>query len=72
MLLNESVYSQDKFSSSSCRTAGTDLPDPLSPPVSIVYRSRLHPASGQSCFIRVQAGRPVFDRPCEGVLKNSV
>ena len=34
------IYIYVCISSSSCRAASTDLPDPLSPPVSIVHRSR--------------------------------
>ena len=33
-------FLKSKSSSTSCHTASTDLPDPLSPPVSIVYRTR--------------------------------
>ena len=55
------------ISSSSCRTASTDLPDPLSPSVSIVYRFwKVFQAISYS-GTEVLAGPPAFARPCEGV-----
>ena len=38
--LSSTLCEPPPVSSPSCRTASTDLSDPLSPPVSIVYRSR--------------------------------
>ena len=51
----------------SCRTASTDSPDPLPPPVFIVHRfrrsSRLHPVIGTELLYI--AGRLTFARPYE-------
>ena len=59
-------------SSSSCRAARPDIPDPLSPIFPIVHRLWqgslwLHPVSSHSCCTYVLAGRPAFARPYSGV-----
>ena len=58
-------------SSSSCCTASTDLPDPLSPPISIVHRFReLFRATsciGIELLYIASSCCPVFARPREGV-----
>ena len=33
--------------------------------------SRIHPISAQSCCMQIQAGRPAFARPCEGVHRST-
>ena len=59
------------LSSSSCRAASTNIPDPLSPLLPIVHcpgrSSVLHPVSLQSCYMYVRAGRPAFARLYVGV-----
>ena len=51
-------------SSSSCRTANTDIPDPLSPLLPIIHRFRqvfrATSVSLNSCCMYVRAGRPAF------------
>ena len=53
-------------SSLSCRVASMDIPDPLSPLLSIIHRSGrssgLHPVS-YSCCMYVRAGLPAFAWP---------
>ena len=48
-------------STSSCRTASTDIPWPS------LRSSGLNPVSSQSCCMKIRAGCPAFARPCEGV-----
>ena len=51
-------------SSSSCRAASTDIPDPLSPLLLASGRSSgLYPISSHSCCMYVRAGRPAFAQP---------
>ena len=54
-------------SSSLCRAASTDIPDPLSPLLPIVHRlwqvSGMHLVSSHTCCMYVRAGRPAFARP---------
>ena len=64
------------ISSSSCRAASTDIPDPLSLPVSLLFiascrSSGLHPVSSHSCCMYVRAGRPAFDWPYAGVHRST-
>ena len=54
-------------SSSSCRAASTDIPDPLSPRLP----SGLHPVSSHSCCMYVRADRPAFDWPYAGVHRST-
>ena len=63
-------------SSSSCRAASTDIPDPLSCHFSLSFitsgrSSGLHPVSSHSCCIYVRAGRPAFVRPYVGVYRST-
>ena len=63
-------------SSSSCRTASTDIPDPLSPLLPIIFiasgrSSGLHPVSAHSCCMYVRDGRPTFAWPYARVRRNS-
>ena len=62
------MYIYIYISSSSCRTASTDIPDPLatSPRSSV-----LHPVSSHSCWMYIRAGRPAFARPCVRVHKST-
>ena len=64
-----------QFSSSSCRTASMDIPDPLSPLLPIVHHSGrssgLHPVSSHSCRMYVRAGHPAFARPYVGVHRST-
>ena len=63
------------LSSSSCRAISMDIFDPLSPPLPIVHRFRqvlrLTPVSSLSGYILMQAGRPDFSRPWEGVYRST-
>ena len=59
-------------SSSSCRAASTDIPDPLSRHFSLSFiasgrSSGLHPVSSHSCCMYVRAGCPAFAWPYAGV-----
>ena len=59
-------------SSSSCRVASTDIPDPLLPLFPASGRlSELHPVSSHSCSMNVLAGRPAFARPYVGVHRST-
>ena len=62
-------------SSSSCRAASTDIPDPLSPRLPIIHRLwqvfRVISVSSHSCCMYVRAGRPAFDWPYAGVHRNT-
>ena len=62
-------------SSSSCRAASTDIPDPLSPLLlSIIAFGRssgLHPVSSYSCCMYVRVGRPAFAWPYAGVHRST-
>ena len=60
-------------SSSSCRAASTDIPDPLSPLFPIVsgWSSGLYPVSSHSCWMYVLADRPAFPRPYVGVYRST-
>ena len=58
-------------SSSSCRAISTDIPDPLSPPLPIIYGFRQVLRATSFIYTEVQAGRPAFARPCEGVYRSS-
>ena len=63
-------------SSSSCRAASTDIPDPLFPHISLSFiafgrSSGLHPESSYSCCMYVRAGRPAFDWPYAGVQRST-
>ena len=66
---------KEQPSSSSCRAARTDIPDPFSPLLPIVHRLRqgsgLHPVSLHSCWMYVRAGRPAFARPYVGVHRST-
>ena len=60
------------MSSSSCRAASTDIPDPLSRHFSLSFiasggSSGLHPVSSHCCCMFVLAGRPAFARRYAGV-----
>ena len=59
-------------SSSSWRTASTDFPDPLSPLVPIIHRSR-QVFQATTCISTelLQIGRPTFTRPCEEVHRST-
>ena len=73
----DTLLNKGSSSSSSCRAISTDIPDRLSPPLTIVHCFRQvlrkllpvgpHLVSAQSCCMKVRAGRPAFARPCEGV-----
>ena len=72
--LSRQNASQDQFlsgisSSSSCRAASTDIPDPLLPLLPIVHRlwQVFRAIPSNSCSIYVRAGRPAFARPYVGV-----
>ena len=69
------LFNESSSSSSSCRAASTDIPDPLSPllPIFIAYgrSSGLHLVSSHSCCIYVRAGRPAFARPYVGVHRST-
>ena len=69
------LVGRSSSSSSSCRAASTDIPDPLSPHLPIVHRfwqgSGLHPVSSHSCYMYVRAGRPAFARPYVGVHRSA-
>ena len=58
-------------SSSSCRAASTDIPDPLSSLLPIVHHLwqvfRATLVSSHSCCMYVRAGRPAFAQPYVGV-----
>ena len=62
-------------SSSSCRAASTDIPDPLStlfPSFIASGRSSgLHPVSSHSCYMYVLAGRLALVRPYVGVHRST-
>ena len=63
-------------SSSSCRAASTDIPDPLSRHFSLSFiasgrSSVLHPVSSQSCCMYVRASRPAFAWPYAGVYRST-
>ena len=62
-------------SSSSSHAISTDIPDPLSPPLPIVHRFRqvfrATSRIGTELLMEVQAGRPAFVRPCEGVHRST-
>ena len=62
-------------SSSSCRTASTDIPDPLSPLFPIIHCFwqvfRVHPVSSHSCCMYVWAGRPAFAWSYAGVHRST-
>ena len=62
-------------SSSSCRAASTDIPDPLAPfSLSFIASGRspdLHPVSSPSCCMYVLDGRPAFARPYVGVHRST-
>ena len=63
-------------SSSSCRAASTDIPDPLSLHVSLSFiasgrSSGLNPLSSHSCCMYVRAGRPAFEWPYAGVHRST-
>ena len=71
-----SCYSRkSSSSSSSCRAASTDIPDPLSPLLpSFIASGRssgLHPVSSHSCCMYVRAGRPAFACPYTGVHRST-
>ena len=60
-------------SSSSCRAASMDIPDPLSP-LSFIASGRssgLHPISSHSCCMYVLAGHPAFAWPYAGVHRST-
>ena len=67
---------QSSSSSSSCRAASMDIPDPLSPHFPIIHRlwqvfratSRI---SSHSCYMYVRAGRPAFAWPYAGVHRST-
>ena len=56
---------KESSSSSSCRAACTDIPDPLSPLLPIIHRlwQVFRAISSHSCCMYVQAGRPAFAWP---------
>ena len=58
-------------SSSSCRAASTDIPDPLSPLflsfIASGWFSGQDPVSSHICWMYVRAGRPAFARPYVGI-----
>ena len=62
-------------SSSSCRAASRDIPDPLSPfSLSFIASGRssgLHPVSSHSCCKYVRAGRPAFAWLYAGVYRST-
>ena len=59
-------------SSSSCRAASTDIPDPLSPLFITSGRSsELHSISSHSCCMYVLAGHPALARPYVGVHRST-
>ena len=65
------------ISLSSCRTARTDFPNPLSrhPSLSSItssMSSMLHPMSVLNCCRYVLASRPTLARPCEGVHRRTL
>ena len=70
-----SVYTNiHSSSSSSCRAASTNIPDPLSPLLPIVHRfSQVLRATSRILteLLSVRAGRPAFAQPCEGVHKRT-
>ena len=66
MKIDHSSYTL--VSSSSCRAASTDIPDPLFS-LSFIACGRslgLHPVSSHSCCMYVRAARPAFARPYVG------
>ena len=62
-------------SSSSCRSASTDIPDPLSPLLPVLIASGrssgIHPVSLHSCCMYVLADRPDFAWPYAGVHRST-
>ena len=59
----------EENTSSSCCATGTDIPDPLSPLLTIVHRLWwiFRATSSHSCCMYVRAGRPAFTRAYVGV-----
>ena len=87
MMMKLSISSIDEFgswelfygvsaSSSSYRAGSTDIPDPLSPLLPIVHRSR-QVFRTTTCILTIAAectfvhGRPAFARPCVGIHKST-
>ena len=69
-------YSKNHFqSSSSCRAASTDIPDPSRHfSLSFIASGRssgLHPVSSHSCCMYFRAGHPAFARPYVGVHRST-